>query len=103
MPRGRLPVKPGDPLTQRQEAILLFLMRHMMRFGRMPTLRDIMREFGMRSPHGVRCHLRLIAGRKLIRWAKQRACAIRLEGVRWQPVFDDSPAGQTLRELYERI
>jgi repressor LexA len=47
-----------DPLTERQEAILCHIARHIDRYGFQPSIREIGEQFRIRSPNGVVCHLK---------------------------------------------
>ena len=49
-----------EPLTDRQAAILKFIVRHSEERGYPPTIREICEEFGIRSTNGVNDHLKAI-------------------------------------------
>lgn len=51
------PTRPGDPLTERQAAIFRYLYEQTRDTGIQPSFRDLMTRFGIRSPHGIKCHL----------------------------------------------
>lgn len=70
-------------LTARQSAILQFMRRQLVERHRLPTLREIAAEFGMRSPNGVNGHIRALARHGVVqRLGKQQAVNYRLMGVR---------------------
>jgi hypothetical protein len=48
----------GDPLTDRQRDVLLYVARKMAERGWPPTIREIMNVFGFGSTNAVVCHLR---------------------------------------------
>ena len=51
-------MKEQEPLSDRQEAILRFVARHIDKHGWQPSIRDIGDHFGIASPNGVASHLR---------------------------------------------
>jgi repressor LexA len=57
--------KPPLPPTPRQLEILAFIESRQRLTG--PTIREICREFGFRSPHGAVCHLDALEKKGLIR------------------------------------
>ena len=61
-PRSGKPVggAPMSSLTIRQTAVLDFICDYIERHKFPPTVRDIGDHFGIRSPNGVRCHLRVL-------------------------------------------
>jgi repressor LexA len=67
------PTAPSDPrpprstLTDRQRQVLDFIHRYLRRQGYAPSIREIGRALGIRSPNGVVCHLRVLAHKGLIR------------------------------------
>lgn len=86
-------------LTTRQSAILQFMKRHLVECQRLPTLREIAAEFGMRSANGVHGHIRALARHGVVvRLDKQQAVNYRLQGVRIRleetPMF--SPRATTM-------
>ncbi len=60
-----IPDKPPLPPTPRQLEILAFIESRQRWAG--PTVREICREFGFRSPHGAVCHLDALERKGLIR------------------------------------
>jgi repressor LexA len=65
-------------LTVRQQAVHEFIV-HQIRIRRIsPTIREIAREFGIRSPNGVVCHLTALKRAGLIAWNSGQARTIRL-------------------------
>lgn len=72
-------------LTELQWDMLLTIAQHMSEHGCPPTVRDLMRACGIRSPNGICCHLKaLIKKGKLLR-PRKTARTIQLAGVRWIP------------------
>ena len=53
-------------LTIRQTAVLDFICVYIERHKFPPTVRDIGDHFGIRSPNGVVCHLRILEKRGVI-------------------------------------
>jgi repressor LexA len=54
-------------LTPRQEIVLNFLRRYVIEHIRPPTVREICRELGIRSPNGVTNHLKALEKKGFIR------------------------------------
>lgn len=50
----------GDPLTKRQKAIFDFIISQICAYGRQPSLREIMKRFGIKSPNGVAHHMKYL-------------------------------------------
>jgi SOS-response transcriptional repressor LexA len=48
---------PSTPPTERQAAVLDYIVRSMREHGRPPTVREISAEFGWNSPNGAMTHL----------------------------------------------
>ena len=65
-------------LTDRQRAIYDFIRDLIVRRGYGPTVREIAKRFGIRSPNGVMCHLRALERKGLIRRDANKARAIEL-------------------------
>ena len=61
-----MPTTPLDDLTPRQRAVLLWIAGHVERFGYGPTIREGQAAFGLRSPHGFRCHVLVLASKGLV-------------------------------------
>jgi repressor LexA len=57
---GRPASSPGDALTARQAQILGFIRGYIHDNGIPPSLRDIVRHFGLGSTNAVACHLEAI-------------------------------------------
>jgi len=69
-------------MTARQLAIVRFMKRHLVEYQRLPTIREIALEFGIRSPNGVAAHLRALIRHGVIsRFEKQHASKYRLNGI----------------------
>jgi repressor LexA len=65
-------------LTRRQRQILEFIVDHVEREGFPPTLREMGRHFGIRSPNGVRDHIRALERKGYIAKGPEKSRAIRL-------------------------
>lgn len=68
----------GDPLTDRQEEIYQFIREKIYGRGYGPTVREIGRQFGIRSPNGVVCHLKALERKGLINREPHMSRAIQL-------------------------
>lgn len=76
--------KPGDPLTKRQLEVYDFIVQEI-RKGLPPSVREIMEQFGFRSPNGTMCHLDAIEEKGYITRRKETARAIFLTDLEPQP------------------
>ncbi|MAT16789.1 MAG: hypothetical protein CMJ46_16140 [Planctomyces sp.] len=65
-------------LTARQSQVLSYIRDHVTREGFAPTVREIGRHFGFRSPNGVMCHLRALEKKGYIHRRPQCSRAIQL-------------------------
>lgn len=65
-------------LTDRQNEIYDYIRRRILTFGLAPTVREIGREFEIRSPNGVMCHLKAIEKKGLIVRSETLSRGIRL-------------------------
>lgn len=65
-------------LTPRQREILDFIRSWIDELGYAPTVRDIGRQFGIRSPNGVRGHLKALEAKGMIERDPRRSRALRL-------------------------
>ena len=87
------------PLTRRQQEIYDFL-RCRIQKGLPPTVREIGKEFGIRSPNGVMCHLKALEKKGLINRNSHLSRAIAL-------VNDPNEIARrdykTLKEVCERL
>lgn len=62
------------PVTARQQTVLDFIAEACEQ-GRPPTLREIGKAFGIKSPNGVHCHLRsLIRKKAVVAFGKGSRC-----------------------------
>jgi repressor LexA len=68
----------GGPLTDRQEEIYRFIREKIQTRGYGPTVREIGRQFGIRSPNGVVCHLKALEKKGLISREPHMSRAIQL-------------------------
>lgn len=87
-----------DP-TPRQAEILLAIYHHQLEHGAPPTLRQLFAPTGIRSNNGVASLLEPLQRKGYLTILPQRACGIRLAGVHWYAVFDDTDAGKYLEAL----
>lgn len=87
--------------TPRQRQILWTIYQHQLAHGVPPTMRELMAVFGMSSPNGVMAHLTALERKGYLTMTEMRSRGIRLTGVSWLPVFDDSPAGLYFAEMGE--
>lgn len=89
----------STPLTETQEAILAFMVRHQETHARPPSLREICEEFGFASSNAARKHVQALARRGFVAqtgdgrtWAANNAKEI--QGYFFSvPVFGTIPAG----------
>jgi repressor LexA len=88
-------------LTARQRAVLQFIVTFQRENGCPPSIPEIQREFGIRSPNGVAGHLRLLERKGFIRRADRGSRQIEVTGPGHTrrnalcdlPVFGAIPAG----------
>ena len=67
-----------EQLTKRQRAVYEFIRNKMRERGYGPTVREIGREFDIRSPNGVMCHLKALERKGLITREPNMSRAIQL-------------------------
>lgn len=71
------------PLTPRQAEILAFIRDWIAQNGSAPTVRDIAREFEIKSTNGVNCHLQALQTKgAIIRFRDRKSCGFKLIGKR---------------------
>ena len=56
----------GVRLTPRQRDVLAWIAGYVQRYGYSPTIREGQAAFGLRSPHGFRCHVLALASKGLV-------------------------------------
>ena len=81
-------------LTQRQAAILSFIKGFAREKGYPPTIPEIQKEFGIRSPNGVNNHLKALNRKGYLKRDSSRARALSITG--WQegiPIVGNVAAG----------
>jgi repressor LexA len=61
-----------NPLTPKQQAILVFIRQHIQEKGYPPAIRDIGEAFGISSPNGVMCHLKALQKKGYINRVEKR-------------------------------
>jgi len=91
-------------LTQKQKQVLAYIQRRVQRDGMPPTHNEIMQELGLKSPFGVRQHLRLIGSKGHIDILPGKSRGIRLRGqivdrrfgIRNIPIVGRIAAGQPI-------
>lgn len=98
--RGR-PV--GGPTgAERRRQILRAIASTLLSTGSPPSIRDLMRLFGLASPRGVQIHLQILYAQGLIDFeGSGTARTIRLVGCKLAIVYDDTAAGERLRAELE--
>lgn len=88
-----------SPLTDTQESVLAFMVRHQEQHARPPSLREICEEFGFASHNAARKHVQALARKNLVSqsgdgrtWAANNAKEV--QGYLFAvPVFGTIPAG----------
>ena len=90
-----------DQLTDRQKEILAFINRSIGERGYPPTLREIGRQFGIRSTNGVNDHLRALEKKGYLQREDMKSRALRpIDTVRHRlvevPILGRVAAGQPL-------
>ena len=73
-------------LTQRQRQIFDYIVAECEK-GRFPTLRMIGKEFGIRSPNGILCHLTALRKKGFL--SHEKHCHFSIRGVRWIAVDEE--------------
>jgi repressor LexA len=72
---------PEAVLTAKQQQILDFIRHYIEGKGYPPTIRDICKEFEIRSPNGVMCHLRALQKKNKINRNEKLSRGITIDGV----------------------
>lgn len=67
-----------EPLTPKQQQILKAITDHVQRCGYAPSIRELGRKVGIRSPNGVRMHLLKLAEKGYLSWQKSRRRGLEL-------------------------
>lgn len=80
-------------LTERQAAILAFIREFATDRGYPPTIPEIQREFGIRSPNGVNNHLKALMRKGYLRRDSSRARALDIVGRDGIPILGRVAAG----------
>jgi repressor LexA len=81
-----------EELTDRQQAILEFIRRHINENGYPPTVREIGSAFGIRSTNGVADHLKSLERKGYLERGSLKSRALRpLTGEEPDPTFNDLP------------
>jgi len=97
---------PLDQLTKRQRAVFDFIHDKIQNRGYGPTVREIAKKFGIKSPNGVVCHLKALEKKGIIRRKPKESRAIELTNLvkrseRGLPLRGRIAAG-TLHEAIEQ-
>ncbi len=71
-------MEPTAQLTQRQQAVYEFIRDKIRNRGYGPTVREIGKNFNIRSPNGVMCHLKALEKKQLITREPNMSRAIQL-------------------------
>ena len=69
-------------LTNRQREIYEFIREKIENRGYGPTIREIGKQFGIKSPNGVMCHLKALEKKGLIKREGRSARAIQIDDIR---------------------
>lgn len=100
----------SDPtLTAKQQQIYDFIRTHIEGKGYPPTIRDICKEFDIKSPNGVMCHLKALQKKGKINRNERLSRGITIDGVSAGgfslPLLGKVAAGQALEteEQTERL
>jgi repressor LexA len=64
-------------LTQRQRSMLDYIASFREQRGYCVTVREIMAEFNIRSPHGVTCHLTALRKKGYLTWQPHQSRTLR--------------------------
>jgi repressor LexA len=64
-------------LTKRQRSMLDYIASFREQRGYCVTVREIMAEFGIRSPHGVTCHLTALRKKGYLTWQPHQSRTLR--------------------------
>jgi len=88
------PVRSSKP-TERQQAVLEFIRKHIMKKGFPPTVREIAGHFGFASPLSAQLHINALAKKGLIRKTPFKQRAIEIAGLK--------PAEDTKLPLLGRV
>ena len=87
-------------LTAKQRRMLDYITTFREQHGYCVTVREIMAEFGIRSPHGVTCHLMALRKKGYLTWEPHQSRTLR-------PVEAGDPmhveTAEQLRENWERM
>ena len=76
--KGDREMEPAAQLTERQQAVYEFIRDKIRNRGYGPTVREIGKNFKIRSPNGVMCHLKALEKKKLITREPNMSRAIQL-------------------------
>ncbi len=77
---------PKTELTKRQQKVFDFIWKHIEKEGWPPTVREIGKAMGIRSPNGVISHLKALIKKKKIEMKASNSRSIRIAGHRIQIV-----------------
>lgn len=85
-------------LTSRQETILAFIIKFRDERGYPPTIPEIQKEFGIKSPNGVNNHLKALTRKGYIKRDSSRARALEIFGMKPEglPVLGAVAAGSPI-------
>ncbi|MCS7160582.1 MAG: transcriptional repressor LexA [Gemmatales bacterium] len=91
-------------LTPRQREIYRFIRQYAQEHGYVPTVREIARHFGIRSPNGAVCHLRALERKGLLERQRGQARAMVLRHEPWHyslPIYGVVAAGSPVEALQQ--
>ncbi len=90
------------PLTQRQREVLDFIRKYIKTHGYSPTLREIARELGIKTPRGVKTHIKALQKKGYLTFTPYKARSISLLSGEKIPLIGLSAAGAPISsEEYE--
>ena len=90
------------PLTQRQKEVLDFIKKYIKIHGYSPTLREIAKELGIKTPRGVKIHIKALQKKGYLTFTPYKARSISLLSGEKIPLIGISAAGVPIStEEYE--
>lgn len=82
-----------ERLTPRQSAILEYIQDFRRREGCSPSIPELQRAFGIKSPNGIACHLKALEAKGVIERGQRGSRWIDLPPAREWPLLGEIPAG----------
>lgn len=84
-----------NELTAKQQAVLDYIRAFRREHAYVPSIRDMMAHFGIKSPQGIACHLRALRRKGRIVWDEGLARSVRLT--------EPDPATELLQECADAL